>query len=121
MVQDMPNTKQTPAEVREPKRTPAPKPTTPAAASSAASETAKAPAKSRRGGSNNKILRISFLVPREAIPRLEWLMKVRRIPTKVDLLREALNFYEDKVIEEEAGRAEQRRLAGAPPLTDRTE
>jgi hypothetical protein len=64
------------------------------------------------------VLRISFLVPREAIPRLEWMMKVRRIPTKVDLLREALNFFEDHLVEEEAARVEKRRLAGAPPLTD---
>lgn len=75
-------------------------------------------AKSARGGSNSKVLRISFLVPREAIPRLEWLMKVKRIPTKVDLLREALNFFEDHVVEEHAKRAEQRRLAGAPPLIE---
>lgn len=84
----------------------------------AAADTSRPTTKSKRGGSSNKILRISFLVPREAIPRLEWMMKVRSIPTKVDLLRVALNHYEDHVIDEEASRAEKRRLAGAPPLTD---
>ncbi|MCB1504056.1 MAG: hypothetical protein KDJ47_03680 [Hyphomicrobiaceae bacterium] len=101
-------------DTREKRRSKQVKKRPPDAGSRAAGRTTK----SKGTDANSKILRISFLVPRDAIPRLEWLMKVRRIPTKVDLLREALNHYEDYVIEEEAKRSEQRRLAGAPPLHD---
>lgn len=71
------------------------------------------------GKEQAKVLRVSFLIPRSEIPRLQWMMERARVPTKVDLLREALNRLEDQLIDEEATRAEKRRLAGAPPLTKR--
>ena len=76
---------------------------------------------SEQDGKKTRVLRISFLVPRDAIPRLEWMMDVADVPTKVDLLRAALNHYERHLIDQEAEIAEKRRIAGAPPKAqDRT-
>jgi len=67
-----------------------------------------------RQSKKEPILRVSYLVNRTDVPRLDWMMKTARLPTKVDLIRAALNHFEDYLVEKEAKQAEQRKLAGAP-------
>jgi hypothetical protein len=67
-------------------------------------------------GADEKTLRISYLVKRSDLPRLEWMMAATGVSTKVELLRAALKHYEDQVLKKAATQAEQRRRVGAPAL-----
>lgn len=61
-----------------------------------------------------EVLRVSFLIPKDDIKKIEWMMEEARVPTKVDLLREALNRLEDQLLVEAAERKKLRKAAGAP-------
>jgi hypothetical protein len=65
---------------------------------------------------DEKNLRISYLVKRSDLPRLEWMMAATGVSTKAGLIRAALKYLEDQTVQKAAKQAEQRRRVGAPAL-----